>query len=60
MKELIELGLVIDGHVTNTGIESLEPYRGKRAIFAAAVFGSRLVPSTFNTPKPLVRVHAYN
>ena len=27
------------------------------AIFIAAGFGSRLVPITLNTPKPLVRVH---
>ena len=31
--------------------------RVKRAIFIAAGFGSRLVPITLNTPKPLVRVH---
>lgn len=29
----------------------------KRAIFIAAGFGSRMVPVTVNTPKPLVRVH---
>ena len=29
----------------------------KRAIFIAAGFGSRMVPITVNTPKPLVRVH---
>ncbi len=28
-----------------------------RAIFMAAGFGSRMVPVTINTPKPLVRVH---
>lgn len=57
MKELTELGFVIDGVITNEGINALEPYRAKRAIFIAAGFGSRLVPITFNTPKPLVRVH---
>ena len=35
----------------------MEPYRAKRAVFIAAGFGSRMVPITFNTPKPLVRVH---
>ena len=35
----------------------LEPYKVKRAIFLAAGFGSRLVPITLNTPKPLVMVH---
>ena len=45
------------GKITSEGLLSLEPYRVKRAIFIAAGFGSRLVPITFNTPKPLVRVH---
>ena len=57
MKELTELGYVDDRVITNAGINALEPYRAKRAIFIAAGFGSRLVPITFNTPKPLVRVH---
>lgn len=57
MKELHEQGLVKDGRITAHGLEELEPYRAKRAIFIAAGFGSRLVPITFNTPKPLVRVH---
>lgn len=57
MKELVEVGYVVDGVVTNSGINALEPYRAKRAIFIAAGFGSRLAPITFNTPKPLVRVH---
>lgn len=57
MKELTELGYVEDGAITNSGIDALEPYRAKRAVFIAAGFGSRMVPITFNTPKPLVRVH---
>ena len=57
MKELIELGYVENGDITNKGVEALEPYRAKRAVFIAAGFGSRMVPITFNTPKPLVRVH---
>ncbi len=57
MKELTEAGLAADGKITNAGLTALEPYRCKRAIFIAAGFGSRLVPITFNTPKPLVRVH---
>ena len=57
MRELAELGFVADGAITNDGINALEPYRAKRAIFIAAGFGTRLVPITFNTPKPLVRVH---
>lgn len=43
--------------ITEKGKEALEPYRVKRAIFIAAGFGSRLVPITLNTPKPLVKVH---
>lgn len=57
MKELSELGYVSEGVITDSGYETLEPYRVKRAIFIAAGFGSRLVPITLNTPKPLVRVN---
>lgn len=57
LKELTEFGYVENGTITNEGVNALEPYRAKRAIFIAAGFGSRLVPITFNTPKPLVRVH---
>ena len=56
LTELIDLGFVADGKVTDQGLEALEPYRVKRAVFIAAGFGSRLVPITLNTPKPLVRV----
>lgn len=54
---LRDKNLIDDNGITSTGIEALEPYRVKRAIFIAAGFGSRLIPITFNTPKPLVRVH---
>ena len=57
VKELSEQGLVSDGAITMEGLNALEPYRVKRAVFIAAGFGSRMVPITFNTPKPLVRVH---
>jgi CTP:phosphocholine cytidylyltransferase-like protein len=51
-----ENGLFENKSLTAAGFEALEPYRVKRAIFIAAGFGSRLVPITLNTPKPLVRV----
>lgn len=54
---LSENGYMADGCITSVGVDSLEPYRVKRAIFIAAGFGSRLVPITLNTPKPLVRVN---
>lgn len=57
MKEFVDNGFVEDGTITAKGIEALEPYRAKRAVFIAAGFGSRLVPVTLNTPKPLVRVN---
>lgn len=57
LKELADLGYVENGSITDSGFNALEPYRAKRAIFIAAGFGTRLVPITLNTPKPLVRVH---
>ena len=43
--------------LTNAGYAALEPYRAKRLIFLAAGLGSRLLPLTLNTPKPLIRVN---
>ncbi len=57
VKELTDLGCMANGAINGNGIEALEPYRAKRAIFIAAGFGSRRAPITLNTPKPLVRVH---
>lgn len=57
IKELSDLELINDGKITKKGLEVLDKYRVKRAIFIAAGFGSRLVPITLNTPKPLVRVN---
>ena len=57
VKELTEKGFYNGKSITESGLAALEPYRVKRAIFLAAGFGSRLVPITLNTPKPLVRVH---
>lgn len=56
MADLTERGYVHDKMITIKGIEALEPYRVQRAVFVAAGFGSRLVPITLNTPKPLIRV----
>lgn len=56
-KELADLGYIEKSKITAAGLDALEPYRAKRAIFIAAGFGSRMVPITLNTPKPLVRVH---
>lgn len=54
---LIEKGFVCNGKITQLGLDALEPYRVERAIIMAAGFGSRLVPITLNTPKPLIRVN---
>ena len=56
MADLTERGYVHDKMITIKGIEALEPYRVQRAVFVAAGLGSRLVPITLNTPKPLIRV----
>ena len=57
MKELTEARYVKQGMITDEGLMALEPYRVQRAIFIAAGFGTRMIPITLNTPKPLVRVH---
>lgn len=57
MKELSDRGYVEGNEITEVGRNAMEPYRVKRAVFIAAGFGSRLVPITLNTPKPLVRVN---
>lgn len=56
LKELIDLGYVDANRITQKGVEVMQNYRVKRAIVIAAGFGSRMVPITLNTPKPLVRV----
>ena len=58
LKEMTDKGLCDSGkRITQHGLDALEPYRVQRAVFIAAGFGSRLVPITLNTPKPLVRVN---
>lgn len=58
IQTLLEKGYINNSNkITENGIEALEPYRVKRAIFIAAGFGSRLVPLTINSPKPLIRVN---
>ena len=54
--ELTDKGWMQEGSITDAGLAALEPYRVKRAVFLAAGFGSRLVPLTLSTPKPLIRV----
>ena len=56
VSKLKEAGFLDSNGLTEAGYAALEPYRVKRAIFIAAGFGSRMVPITLNTPKPLVRV----
>ena len=57
LKSFNELGLLRGEELTSRGLEILEPYKVRRAIFIAAGIGERLLPITINTPKPLVKVH---
>ena len=57
MTQLQSLGYAREGKITQEGLLALEPYRVKRAVFIAAGFGSRLVPITLNTPKPVSYTH---
>ena len=57
VRELAKRGFVQGKAITQKGLNTLEKYRAKRAVFIAAGFGSRLVPVTLKTPKPLVEVH---
>lgn len=50
-------GYVNEGKLTEKAYKELEEYRVKRCVIIAAGFGSRMMPVTINTPKPLVRVH---
>ena len=56
-RECVRQGYLSEGTITPLGLDALEPYRVKRAIFLAAGFSARLAPITFNTPKPLVQVN---
>ena len=61
-EELIEAGIICKNGedelgITEAGLEALEPYRVERAVIFAAGFGSRMVPVTLTTPKPMVKVN---
>ncbi|NLO84774.1 MAG: NTP transferase domain-containing protein [Clostridiales bacterium] len=53
---LTSMEYIYGGMLTQQGEELLEQFRVKRAVIIAAGFGSRMLPITLNTPKPLIRV----
>ena len=56
-RKITDKGWLEAEEITDAGLAALEPYKVKRVVFLAAGFGSRMVPITINTPKPMVRVH---
>lgn len=56
VKDMTAEGFIHNKRISSAGMTALEPFRVQRAILMAAGFGSRMVPITLNTPKPLVRV----
>jgi CTP:phosphocholine cytidylyltransferase-like protein len=53
---LVKHNLIENNRVSEGGLNALEPYRVKRAVFFAADLGPRLIPITLNTPKALIRI----
>ena len=51
-RDLAAKGLLQNGSVTAKGLEAMEPYAAKRAVFVAAGFGSRMVPVTLTMFSP--------
>lgn len=56
MTELEQDGFIAQKKLQQKGLQKLEAYRVKRIVFIAAGVGTRMLPITLNTPKPLVRV----
>ena len=50
IRELTDLGYIDRYSITDGGLNALEPYRVKHAVFFAAGFGKRLVPMNVLLP----------
>ena len=54
--ELEQDGFIAEKKILPKALQELEAFRVKKIIFIAAGVGTRMLPITLNTPKPLVRV----
>lgn len=56
MKKCTEAGFIMNGHITESGINALKPYKVQNAIIMAAGMSTRFAPLSYEKPKALLKV----